>query len=211
LDDVYDTLINITWCVICLIVSLSGLVVRALTVGYTPKNTSGRNTAGGQIAEVLNHKGIYSTVRHPLYLGNFLMWLGLFMYLSVWWFVVICSLLYWIYYERIMIAEEEFLRKKYGSAYESWASKTPAFIPNFSLWQSADLSFSMKNVLKREYNGLFAVALTFTIFNAAAHYFYDQTFQIDLFWKITLIVCFVIFITLRTLKKSTKVLQVEGR
>jgi protein-S-isoprenylcysteine O-methyltransferase Ste14 len=211
LDTAYPKITDLTWSIICLLVSLSGLVVRAITVGYTPKGTSGRNTAGGQIAEVLNQTGIYSTVRHPLYLGNFLMWLGLFMYLSVWWFVVICSLAYWLYYERIMIAEEEFLRKKYGTSYETWASKTPAFLPDFSLWRSADLTFSMRNVLKREYNGLFAVAITFTLFNIAAHYFNDNAFEVDFFWQVTFIVSLVLFLTLRTLKKTTRVLQVEGR
>lgn len=211
LDTAYPLITDVVWCVVCLIVSFLGLVVRALTIGYTPKGTSGRNTDGGQIAESLNQTGIYSTVRHPLYLGNFLMWLGLFMYLSIWWFVVICSLAYWLYYERIMIAEEEFLRKKYGSSYENWASKTPAFIPNFALWKSADLTFSLKNVLKREYNGLFAVAVTFALFNVIAHYFYDGRFSIDIFWLITLVVSFILFLVLRTLKKNTRILEVEGR
>jgi hypothetical protein len=110
-----------------------------------------------------------------------------------------------------MIAEEEFLRKKYGSAYELWASKTPAFIPKFSQWKSADLTFSVKTVLKREYNGLLAVALTFALFNFIGHYFYDGIFHLDLFWQVTLIVSLILFLTLRTLKKTTKVLEVEGR
>src|SRR5690606_23492978 len=55
----------------CLVVSLIGLAIRIYTVGYTPRNTSGRNTAQGQLAETLNTTGIYSIVRHPLYLGNF--------------------------------------------------------------------------------------------------------------------------------------------
>ncbi|MBC8051816.1 MAG: lipid A phosphate methyltransferase [Sphingobacteriaceae bacterium] len=211
LDAAYPKITDLVWCVICLVVSLLGLVIRAITIGFVPLGTSGRNTDGGQVAEVLNQKGIYSTVRHPLYLGNFLMWLGLFMYLSIWWFVVICSLAYWIYYERIMIAEEEFLRKKYGSTYELWASKTPAFIPDFSLWKSADLSFSVKNVLKREYNGLLAVAVTFSIFNVTAHYFYDEAFKLDCFWQVVLIISSILFITLRTLKRHTRVLHVEGR
>jgi protein-S-isoprenylcysteine O-methyltransferase Ste14 len=210
-DEIYPRMIDLTWCLVCLLVSLSGLWVRIITIGYVPTGTSGRNTDGGQIADVLNQKGIYSTVRHPLYLGNFLMWLGLFMYLSIWWFVVICCLMYWLYYERIMIAEEEFLRRKYGAQYELWASKTPAFIPNFSLWKSADLSFSVKTVLKREYNGLLAVAITFTLFNIIVHYLYDGSFRVDLFWLVVFIVSFLLFLILRTLKRSTRLLHVDGR
>ena len=139
------------------------------------------------------------------------MWLGLFMFLGLWWFVVICSLLYWIYYERIMIAEEEFLRRSYGPAYESWAKKTPAFLPDFSSWKPSALSFSMRNVLKREYNGMFAVAISFALMNVIAHLFVDSTFIIDDFWKIVFFVSLAVFLILRTLKKSTKVLEVEGR
>ena len=54
-----------------LALGLLGLLVRIATVGYTPKNTSGRNTAEGQVAESINTQGMYSLVRHPLYLGNF--------------------------------------------------------------------------------------------------------------------------------------------
>src|SRR5687767_12527035 len=52
---------------LCLLISLLGLAVRVYTVGHTPKNTSGRNTDEGQVAEVLNSTGSYSMVRHPLY------------------------------------------------------------------------------------------------------------------------------------------------
>ena len=46
-------------------VSLFGQIIRILTVGFTPKNTSGRNTVNGQIADELNVTGIYSLVTSP--------------------------------------------------------------------------------------------------------------------------------------------------
>jgi protein-S-isoprenylcysteine O-methyltransferase Ste14 len=57
-------------------ISLFGEAIRILTVGFTPRNTSGRNTINGQLADELNVTGIYSIIRHPLYLGNFFMWLA---------------------------------------------------------------------------------------------------------------------------------------
>ncbi|MFP5436739.1 MAG: methyltransferase family protein [Bacteroidia bacterium] len=89
----------------CLSVSLLGLLIRIYTVGYTPKDTSGRNTFG-QLAERLNTTGLYSIVRHPLYLGNFFMWMGIALMTQNCWFIISFSLAYWIYYERIMYAEE---------------------------------------------------------------------------------------------------------
>jgi len=59
---------------IAIALSMFGFIIRAIAIGTTPKGTSGRNTKEGQVAESLNTKGIYSMVRHPLYLGNYFMW-----------------------------------------------------------------------------------------------------------------------------------------
>lgn len=148
-----------------LLVSLIGLVIRVYTVGYTPKNTSGRNTEEGQVADSLNSTGIYSMVRHPLYLGNFLMWLGPALLPGNIWFVIIFCLFYWLYYERIMFAEEQFLRRKFGRNYLEWASGVPAFFPSFRKFEKAKFPFSWKKVLRKEKNGLFALFLIFCLFN----------------------------------------------
>ena len=204
-----------TWAWSCIGVALFGQVIRAITVGYTPKGTSGRNTKEGQVAEVLNTKGIYSTVRHPLYLGNFFMWLGIIIYVGNWWFTLVCSLLFWLYYERIMIAEEFFLRKKFGQSYLDWSAKTPAFWPSLRNWHSAGWHFSMRNVLKREYNGFFAIFVSFALLDVLKNYihlgFTDWKHMLTTFWMCALGTAFVIFIVLRSLKKYTKVLDVEGR
>jgi len=154
---------------ICLAVSILGLIVRIVTVGFTPKNTSGRNTKTGQVADELNTSGIYSTLRHPLYLGNFFMWLGVAMLTQNTWFIVAFVLFYMVYYERIMYAEEAFLRIKFGQAYLDWAEHTPAIIPSFRSRKKAKYPFSILKVLKREKNGLWAVFLLFWIFDMTGH------------------------------------------
>jgi protein-S-isoprenylcysteine O-methyltransferase Ste14 len=210
-DTTHAYITNESWGLICFGVSFLGQVVRAMTVGFTPKGTSGRNTSEGQVAETLNQTGIYSVVRHPLYLGNFLMWLGLFMFIGIWWFVLICALAYWLYYERIMYAEEEFLRRSYSARYEAWASRTPAFLPRLSGWVPSTLHFSLRNVLKREYNGMFATVISFVLLNLTSHFFASGRPQLDLLWQVILVIGAVSFLTLRTLKKNTRVLDIEGR
>ena len=76
IDSATETGFTESYELICLGVCLLGLLIRIITVGHSPKNTSGRNTKEGQIADVLNTTGMYSVVRHPLYVGNFFMWLG---------------------------------------------------------------------------------------------------------------------------------------
>src|SRR5699024_7551111 len=146
-------------------VSLLGFFVRVITIGFTPKNTSGRNTSEGQVADTLNTTGIYSTVRHPLYLGNFLMWLGIALWTGNFWFIIAFCLFYWVYYERIMFAEESFLRIKFGEEFLKWSEGTPAFIPKFRNYKKSFRAFNWRKVLRQEKNGLFALFLIFCLFN----------------------------------------------
>ncbi len=205
-----STTLDTVWEVFCVLVSSVGLAVRAFTIGYAPRGTSGRNTAG-QMAEVLNTTGIYSIVRHPLYVGNFIMWLGLSLFPHLWWLTVIYVLAFWLYYERIMYAEEHFLRGKFGEPYDAWAAKTPPFIPNVKLWKPPDLPFSFRNVLRREYNGFFAMIVTFFVLEVRGDLAVEGRLMVETGWLILLGVSFVVWIVLRTLKRSSVVLDVEGR
>jgi protein-S-isoprenylcysteine O-methyltransferase Ste14 len=119
---------NLTWELTCVIVSVAGELIRSYTVGYVPRNTSGRYVLD-QMADELNTSGIYSIVRHPLYVGNFLMWLGPVLFLRSVWCVIIFVLAFWIYYERIIFAEEQYLRRKFGEDYDAWAFRVRSVIP----------------------------------------------------------------------------------
>lgn len=191
---------------IALIISLIGLFIRIYAVGHTPKNTSGRNTTQGQVADTLNTTGIYSIVRHPLYLGNFLMWFGPTMLTGHFWFIIAFVLLYWVYYERIMFAEEQFLRKKFGILYLDWAKNVPAFIPNFKNFKKPNLPFSWKKVLKKEKNGLFALFLIFFVFDFAGNYIQNET-DYNYFLIVACILTGLSYIVLKYLKSKTSLLE----
>ncbi|MDI3526852.1 MAG: hypothetical protein PWR03_1035 [Tenuifilum sp.] len=199
----------------CFIVSLIGLAIRVITIGYTPKNTSGRNTQT-QVADTVNKTGMYSLVRHPLYLGNFFMWFGLSLLTQSIWFNVFFLMFFWLYYERIMYAEEAFLRGKFGEEYLNWANSVPTFIPRKFRWRSPGLFFSVRNVIKRESIGLFKLVLLFFVFQ----YLHDvitnggKPFELSTwgkYWFVAFIVTGVVYIVLRTLRKKTRLLDVEGR
>ncbi|MBD3223985.1 MAG: DUF1295 domain-containing protein [Caldithrix sp.] len=195
------------WLLFSVFISLAGLVVRGLAIGYSPRKTSGRNTKK-QVAESLNNTGIYSVVRHPLYLGNFLIWLGVAFYPHQWWFIVLAILLFWIYYEQIMFAEEAFLRQKFGQDYEQWAKQTPAFIPSLKKWSRPDRQFSFRKVVKREYIGFFTIILVFTLLEVTAGFVVYHKFHVALFWQIVFIVSFIFYLTIRFINKKTKLLYV---
>ena len=198
------------WAALCLFISFAGLGVRIVTIGYAPRRTSGRNTRE-QKAETLNTTGMYSLVRHPLYVGNCLMILGVALAAEVWWFAGLVSLVLWLYYERIIFAEEEFLRGKFGADFLAWALRTPAFLPRFENWQPAHLPFSVKTVLKREYSGFFGLIAAFTGLELAVNLFVQGKLSLAGGWIVFFSAGLIIYLTLRALKRKTTWLRVEGR
>lgn len=198
------------WSLVCLAVSASGLVVRALTVGHVPERTSGRNV-GKQVAAVLNTTGMYSLARHPLYLGNFLMWAGAAMLPGSVLVFLVVMMFYWFYYERIMFAEEEFLREKFGERYVEWSRHTPAVIPPLRRWTPPELPFSFRTVLKREMSGFFGVVATFTALVLAGHFGATGRFVLDRVWIGIFVAGLAVYLLLRFLKRRTGVLKVGGR
>ena len=198
------------WEIICLVVSFLGLGIRILTIGYTPRGTSGRNTKK-QIAETLNTTGLYSIVRNPLYLGNYFMGFGLVLFIHNFLLLWVYSFAFWLYYERIIFAEEAFLRRRFGSEYLDWAAQTPVFIPKLRGYRKPSLSFSLRNVLKREYNGFFAVILVMYLLEVGGDFVVQGQVDTEPMWLILVSGGAFIWLTLRSLKKYTSYLDVSGR
>jgi protein-S-isoprenylcysteine O-methyltransferase Ste14 len=190
--------------------SLLGFVIRAISIGTTPKGTSGRNTKS-QVAESLNITGIYSTIRHPLYVGNYFMWIGIVLFTFNIYFVLIVSLAYWLYYERIMFAEERFLERKFGQEYLVWSLKVPAFIPSFKNYIKNETPLSFKSILRREYSGVLATVVAYTFIDHMRYYFTNGEFEVCRLSTQILGIAIIITIILRSLKHYTKLLSEEGR
>ena len=199
---------QLAWKVAGVALAVLGQGFRIVTVGRVPEGTSGRNTKH-QLANSLNTTGIYSLVQHPLYLGNFLCFLGMAMYPGLWWLAVIAALTFWIYYERIMFAEETFLGDKFGDVHRDWARRTPVFLPRLTGYRRSDLPFSVRTVLKREYSGVFLLVLNFAAYEIAERALFESRSLLAPLAAVGLGV--VLYLTLRTLKKRTSVLRVAGR
>jgi protein-S-isoprenylcysteine O-methyltransferase Ste14 len=194
------------WEFTCLAVSLLGLFIRVITIGFVPPRTSGRNVSK-QVADTLNTTGIYSVVRHPLYLGNFFMWLGAAMFSRSWWACAIFILVYWIYYERIMLAEEEFLRGKFGRTFEDWATKTPAVFPALWKWRRSDRRFCLRKVLRQEHSGLLGALVSFAALDTLQCSLNQNRLTYDPVWMYIVLGGLVYFTVLHVLKKHTSVLK----
>ena len=122
------------------------------------------------------------------------------------WFVIAFCLLYWLYYERIMFAEEQFLRKKFGNSYITWAENVPAFIPNFSQFKKPDVPFNLKKVLKKEKNGLAAIFLIFCAFDIAGQFITHQK-NYNSFLIVACALTFLFYFLIKFLTKQTTLLN----
>ena len=198
------------WVAAGLGVAALGLMVRALVVGHAPRGTSGKNRSRHK-AEALTTTGLYSVCRHPLYLGNVLLWLGPALAVGRWWPVVTVALACWLYHERIIYAEEEFLRQAFGPRYLDWADRTPAMLPRPGLWVRPALPFSARTVLRLEYYALVSTAALFTALEAGTVFRQTGRPGLDRSWLTGFAIILVAGAGLRFLQRHTKVLDVEGR
>lgn len=152
---------------LALAIAFTGLLVRCLAVAYAPDGTSSRDTRALR-APALNTTGMYSIVRHPLYLGAGLMWVGIAMSLGVWWLVAIVALAYWIYVERLMVVEEAFLAETFPAEFSQWASRTRAFLPRPSDWVPSTGRLQLKR-LSSEHNALLTIGIAFPLLQFLAN------------------------------------------
>jgi protein-S-isoprenylcysteine O-methyltransferase Ste14 len=73
--------------------------------------------------------GIFAWARNPLYIGNFLIWMGFVTISGVLWFLPIAVLLFAVEYELIVRYEEGVLESIFGREYLDYKNETPRWIP----------------------------------------------------------------------------------
>jgi protein-S-isoprenylcysteine O-methyltransferase Ste14 len=201
---------DLLWEVGCFLVALLGLSVRVLTVGTVPRGTSGRGTKKPG-ANVLNTTGMYSIVRHPLYLGNYFIALGISLFLRTWFLPIIASLALIVHYKIVISSEEEYLEGKFGDEFRAWAAKVSVIIPRLNNYQAPKLSFSWKAALRREFYGLFGIITAFFALDFIGDFIAYKRITFDPFWTPLFMIGLVFFSVIRILKKKTHLLEVDGR
>jgi protein-S-isoprenylcysteine O-methyltransferase Ste14 len=205
-----DPALQEAWNWLCVAISLGGYLIRVTTVGYVPQGTSGRNTRE-QIATTLNTTGWYSVTRNPLYLGNFLVGLGIPLTTHDPLLVLLFVAAFWIYYERIISAEESFLTTQFGATYRHWAQLTPAFLPRCRGWIAPVLPYCWRTVLRREYTTLLLVGLFYFSIDLLETFVVTGRIAPRWSWSLLLVATTIAFVGLRYLKKHTTLLDVAGR
>ena len=73
--------------------------------------------------------GIFGWVRNPLYVGNFLIWMGFVVISGVLWFLPVAIVLFAVEYSLIVAYEEGVLESIFGQEYLDYKATTPRWIP----------------------------------------------------------------------------------
>jgi protein-S-isoprenylcysteine O-methyltransferase Ste14 len=138
--------------IIGLIITVTGQAVRGATIGLAYIIRGGRE--GKVYAEELVTTGIFNHCRNPLYVGNILMLFGVGVLSNSLLYVVIIMPLFLLIYQAIVMAEENFLSNKFGSAFEQYCSRVNRWVPSLKGIAStfSSMTFKWKRWILKEYN-----------------------------------------------------------
>lgn len=137
-----------------LIITFSGEAIRAATIGLAYIIRGGKDKK--VYAEDLVTQGIFSHCRNPLYVGNILMLLGVGILVNSLLYVAVIVPLFVFIYQAIVLAEEDFLHRKFGSQFEAYCQRANRWIPDLSGIGNtfAQMQFNASRWIFKEYNTL---------------------------------------------------------
>ncbi len=144
-----DTLID-TVGIGCLIL---GELLRILAVSHAGEWTRSRRFK----AHMLITTGPYAYIRHPIYVGNFLIGLGMVLLSEAWSFIPVFALLFAIQYGAIISEEERFLSDKFGKEFDRYRARVPKYFP-VEISIRSGLAFG-KNFPLKELGTLFGIVI----------------------------------------------------
>jgi len=145
-----------TWpLIIGLFVTVLGQAIRGATIGLAYIVRGGKDKK--VYAEHLVSTGIFSHCRNPLYVGNILMLLGVGILANSLIYVAIIMPLFLFIYQAIVLAEENFLRGKFGADFDAYCEKVNRWIPSLKGIGAtfSSMEFNWKRWVLKEYTTQF--------------------------------------------------------
>lgn len=99
--------------------------------------------------------GPYAYVRHPLYLGTYLIGFGFCMMAGMWWLLILFQAVFALYYyPRKEIIESTRLAGHYGKEYLVYMRSVPALVPYLKAYRKTGLKWSYEKILKNDELGI---------------------------------------------------------
>jgi protein-S-isoprenylcysteine O-methyltransferase Ste14 len=130
------------------IIAFSGSFVRLWAAGHIEKR------------KVLAQSGPYAYTRNPLYLGSFIMALGIIIAGQGYWLLLPFGFFFIGFYLPVMRAEEQDLVQAFGEEFREYSCRVPLFFPCTRITRSASSTFLWSRVRQnREHRNLASLVI----------------------------------------------------
>ena len=137
-------------------VALAGQGLRAAVIGFAYIRRGGVD--GKVHADQLVTGGLFGHCRNPLYVGNILILIGLLIVFNNPWAYLIGVPFVLLVYVGIVAAEEDFLRPKFGAAYDDYTRRVNRWVPDFRGLEAtlSGMEFDWRRLIIKEYGSAYA-------------------------------------------------------
>jgi hypothetical protein len=163
-------------------------------------------------AEDLVTTGIFAHCRNPLYVGNILILVGLGIASNSLLFMAVFTPVFLFFWQAIVIAEENYLRNKFGEQYNEYCKRVNRWVINLKgLGKTMrSMQFKWKRVIIREYNSTY-IWMTGAVLIVMKHFYFHKA-QFDFHKNLsifisTLVGLMIFYLFARYLKKSRKLVS----
>lgn len=184
---------------------LLGQLFRASARGYKSEHSNQGN--------LLIQDGPYALVRNPMYLGIFLIGLGIVLMLFKWWVAYIFLLIFVIRYVLLIFKEEKKLLALFPKDYPDYQKRVPRLIPSLNAFLQNDMHRFMPlklSWIKKEIGSILAVLFITLLLESwedikheGMGVYFKET--IGMFVVIILFICVVGYLSKKTNNKSGNV------
>jgi protein-S-isoprenylcysteine O-methyltransferase Ste14 len=192
--------------VLGLLIAFSGQLIRALTIALKYIARGGKNKQ--VYADSLVTEGIFNHCRNPLYVGNIMMLLGVGILSNSLYFVLLVVPVFCFIYQCIVVAEENFLRGKFGHQYDLYTERVNRWIPDFRGLSSTlgSMEFNWRRYVLKEYNSVYLLLLSIYIILITHHpHLTNLESQEKIYLSvIVFVILTTIYLFVRYLKKSNR-------
>jgi protein-S-isoprenylcysteine O-methyltransferase Ste14 len=139
-----------------ILVAAAGQALRVTVIGFAYIQRGGANKQLS--APRLVCEGFYAHCRNPMYVGDFLLFIGLSLICNATLgYVVVLPIVAFVLLA-IVTAEERYLERRFGADYTAYCRRVNRFIPRLGGLRAttSGMQFDWKRVLRKEYGATFA-------------------------------------------------------
>lgn len=149
--------------IVALLIAFAGLAMRGTVIGYAYIKRGGLNKK--VYAENLVTEGLFGICRNPLYVGNVLIYAGVFLMHGNPLVILLGNAAFLFIYQCIILAEEQYLEDKFGEGYNRYCAEVPRWIPKFSLFREATdgMRFNFRRVILKDYPTIATTIVTLAV------------------------------------------------